>query len=339
MPAWAPGIITRSDTSAAGDTLDLKAAGYDIIGDIHGHALPLTALLRKLGYEKHHGSYSHPRRTALFVGDFIDRGPSQQGVIDIVRPMVDSGAALAVMGNHEFNAICYHSSHPHSGKALRRHSPKNRLQHRAFLDEYPLKAAHTADLVAWFRRLPLFLEVDGIRIVHACWHQPSMQILRPWLTADNRMSPKLLLRATQENTPQFAAVATLLKGMEIPLPGNHHFHDKDGVPRRRIRTSWWRADARTYRDIAVVHRQALAQIPALPLPDEIRRHEYPRDAAPVFFGHYWFSGEPARLTPNAACLDYSVARGGRLTAYRWCGEPRLDNAHFVAVGHQERERP
>jgi hypothetical protein len=317
----------------------MKAPGYDIIGDIHGHALPLAALLHKLGYDRQRGVYRHPRRTALFVGDFIDRGPSQRGVIDIVRPMVDSGAALAVMGNHEFNAICYHSSHPQSGTALRRHSRKNFLQHRAFLDEYPLAAAHTTELIAWFRRLPLFLEVDGIRIVHACWHPPSMGVLAPWLTAANQLSPELLLRAAQEHTPQFAAVETLLKGMEMPLPGNHHFDDKDGVPRRRIRTRWWRSDARTYRDFAVVQPQALAQIPALPLPDEVRRHEYPRDAVPVFFGHYWFSGTPARLTPNAACLDYSVARGGRLTAYRWCGEARLDNAHFVAVGHAESERP
>jgi hypothetical protein len=39
------------------------------------------------------------------------------------------------------------------------------------------------------------------------------------------------------------------------------------------------------------------------------------------------------LAPNVACLDYSVAAksGGRLVAYRWDGEQRLDNAKFVFV--------
>lgn len=50
---------------------------YDIIGDIHGHADELIRLLDKLGYKKSNGYYRHPvtERKAIFVGDFIDRGP------------------------------------------------------------------------------------------------------------------------------------------------------------------------------------------------------------------------------------------------------------------------
>ena len=47
----------------------------DLIGDIHGHATKLEALLGKLGYSKKNGNYSHPERTVVFVGDYIDRGP------------------------------------------------------------------------------------------------------------------------------------------------------------------------------------------------------------------------------------------------------------------------
>lgn len=47
----------------------------DFIGDIHGHADKLVALLQKLGYTKINGSYAHPERKVLFVGDYIDRGP------------------------------------------------------------------------------------------------------------------------------------------------------------------------------------------------------------------------------------------------------------------------
>jgi len=74
---------------------------YDIIGDIHGRLDKLDALLRRLGYREHHGAWRHPDRTAVFVGDLIDRGPHQVATVDRVRRMVDAGAALCVMGNHE----------------------------------------------------------------------------------------------------------------------------------------------------------------------------------------------------------------------------------------------
>ncbi len=40
---------------------------YDIIGDIHGHAGALVALLEKLGYRERAGAYRHPDRMAVFV--------------------------------------------------------------------------------------------------------------------------------------------------------------------------------------------------------------------------------------------------------------------------------
>lgn len=78
---------------------------YDIIGDVHGHDAALTGLLQKMGYREQDLVWRHPERTAIFVGDFIDRGPGQLETLRIVRSMVDAGSALAVMGNHEFNAI------------------------------------------------------------------------------------------------------------------------------------------------------------------------------------------------------------------------------------------
>jgi hypothetical protein len=100
---------------------------YDLIGDIHGHADELISLLEQLGYGSNLGHYSHPSRKAVFVGDFIDRGPQIRETLAVVRPMVQRGSALAVMGNHEFNALCYHTPDPHqSGSFLRPHSVKNK---------------------------------------------------------------------------------------------------------------------------------------------------------------------------------------------------------------------
>ncbi|MEU0970688.1 polynucleotide kinase-phosphatase [Streptomyces sp. NPDC005917] len=71
---------------------------FDIVGDIHGCASELDSLLTKLGY----ADGVHPDgRTAVFVGDLVDRGPDSPGVLRRVMSMVKSGNALCVPGNHE----------------------------------------------------------------------------------------------------------------------------------------------------------------------------------------------------------------------------------------------
>ncbi|MFG2652265.1 polynucleotide kinase-phosphatase [Streptomyces sp. NPDC048436] len=71
---------------------------FDIIGDIHGCASELETLLGKLGYV----DGAHPEgRTAVFVGDLVDRGPDTPGVLRRVMAMVGGGNALCVPGNHE----------------------------------------------------------------------------------------------------------------------------------------------------------------------------------------------------------------------------------------------
>src|ERR1700716_1625633 len=82
---------------------------YDLIGDIHGHADEMVQLLEALGYRKRGTTYAHPERKVIFLGDFIDRGPKIREVLEIVRPMIEEGKALAVMGNHELNALAYHT--------------------------------------------------------------------------------------------------------------------------------------------------------------------------------------------------------------------------------------
>ena len=93
--------------SDAGTTRSRVVTNYDVIGDIQGHFDKLIGLLSRMGYSEVGGVWRHPERTAVFVGDLIDRGPRQVGVVDLVRGMVEAGAAHCVMGNHEFNALAY----------------------------------------------------------------------------------------------------------------------------------------------------------------------------------------------------------------------------------------
>ncbi|MEV6161970.1 polynucleotide kinase-phosphatase [Streptomyces sp. NPDC052052] len=79
---------------------DLRHLGgpFDIIGDVHGCSGELEALLGRLGYV----DGAHPEgRTAVFVGDLVDRGPDSPGVLRRVMSMVAAGNALCVPGNHE----------------------------------------------------------------------------------------------------------------------------------------------------------------------------------------------------------------------------------------------
>ena len=318
---------------------------YDIIGDIHGHADALRALLGKLGYRETQRTYRHPDRTAIFVGDFIDRGPQQVASVSLVRHMVDAGNALAVMGNHEFNAIAWHTPDPSNpGDYLRpHHSPKygekNYKQHQAFLAEVEGTPLHD-EFIMWFKTLPLWLDLPGLRVVHGCWHPRFIDYLTPQLAAGNRLPEAMLPSATREpaderekDTPDptvFKAIEALTKGIEIPLPVGKSFQDKDGITRHRVRSRWWDHNATTYPLAAMLDETTCRALPNDRIPEHARIGD--ETGKPTFIGHYWLTGAPALLSPTTACVDYSVAKGGRLVAYRWNGEAELHESNFIWVG-------
>jgi hypothetical protein len=310
--------------------------GYDLIGDIHGHSVPLVELLKKLGYLRSNGVYRQADRKVIFLGDFIDKGPNQREVIDIVRPMVEAGTALSVMGNHEFNAIAWFIEDPENpGEYLREHSRRHLRQHQAFLDAYA-GADDYADLIEWFRTLPMWLELPGIRVVHACWDDTLIRDLELCFPSINQyLDENLLVRASRKGRSERDAIEILLKGKEIELPKGHEFFDKYGHARHEVRVRWFDGDARTYREAFLGPEKARSHIPE----DRIGADhllQYSHDDPPVFVGHYWLDSTPELLAPNIACLDYSVAAegGGKLVAYRWDGEQQLSNDKFVFVARE-----
>ena len=303
----------------------MKQQSYDLIGDIHGQASELERLLEKLSYTKVAGVWKHAERKMIFLGDFIDRGNYQREVVDIVRPMIECGNALSVMGNHEYNAIAYYTKNK-NGEYLRSHNDKHTKQHKAFLISYANDSDEKKSVIEWFKALPLWLDLDGLRIVHACWDFSLIYKLgKPVLTDD------LLQQSSIKGTWQYVAIETLLKGKEVPLPNKQSFLDKDGNSRKHIRTRWWDAKARTYRQVFFGPKDVLKHISN----DAISGNhliEYNHDDKPVFLGHYWMEGNIEPLADNIACLDYSVAKeGGRLVAYRWDGEQKINIDKFVFV--------
>ncbi len=302
---------------------------YDIIGDIHGHASVLKALLRKLGYRERDGAWRHADRTAIFIGDFIDRGPHQLETVRIVRAMVEAQAALAIMGNHEFNAIAWHTPDPETpGKHLRPHSSKNTHQHRAFLTATDGKPKSRKDVLDWFMTLPLWLDLPGLRAVHACWHPRHIAYLKPLLQPGNRLDAALIKKASRRGSAEFHAVEAILKGPEVKLPDGMQFKMGDDM-RSEARTRWWDATATTFRQSAIVGDAMRPSLPDIDIPEDVR-FGYSGDK-PVFIGHYWMTGQPTLLAPRVACVDYSAGKGGPLVAYRWDGERELVQRHFVGA--------
>ncbi len=296
---------------------------YDLIGDIHGHADALERLLRQLRYTRQNSVYRHPERQAIFLGDFIDRGPKIRETLEIVRPMIDSGAAFAVMGNHELNALAFHTPHPSKpGEYLRPRNAKNTHQHAETMRQVP--SGELASYLNWFRSLPLWLDLDGLRVVHACWDETRMAKISGPVTAG------FLHAACSPHGSLFEPVEAILRGKEVRLPPGATFRDKDGHERTATLVKWYEPpEGHTYRTYAMAAEPISSD---LPVPDEVHHAAvpYPETAKPVFVGHYWMTGcQPELLRGNIACVDWSVAKGGFLCAYRWNGEQELDQGKFV----------
>ena len=313
---------------------DDKQIGYDIIGDVHGHADKLEGLLRKMDYELIDGTWQHPERKAIFVGDLIDRGPRQVDSVMIAKRMVEAGHAHIVMGNHEFNAIAYATPHPNKpGDFLRTHwgklGRKNRKQHKAFLTAVGKYSVRHKELITWFKTIPLWLDLGELRIIHACWNLKAIEGLKSKLGPNNTVTDELMVTMSTKGHQDYHDLEILIKGPEIEMPDGFKYKDKDEIVRSSARYAWWDSQASTF-DVAAripdnckaVDGTPFPQLPAVPIPSG--NPEPYGDTIPLFFGHYWCTDEDEIISDHAMCVDYSAGKGGPLKAYRWNGESKLD---------------
>lgn len=301
----------------------------DLIGDIHGHADKLEELLLKMGYTKSKNGYSHPERTVLFVGDYIDRGPKIRETLQIVKAMVDNENAIALMGNHEYNALCFHFQDSEGGH-LRKHLIKNIKQHYDTLNQFQNRQTEYEEYLEWFKTLPLYYETEQFRAVHACWDNNKIEYLRKTLIKD-RLTDALIYQSVKKGTALNEAIEQTLKGKELKMPKDLSFNDKDGTIRTEIRIKWWEDPSlMTYKSISV---EPIAELPQeqINLSDLKSLDFYSSLDKNVFFGHYWLAGAPTLLKDNICCLDYSIANAGKLVAYQLNEESILINKNLTFV--------
>ena len=333
---------------------DAGGTVIDVIPDVHGQAVKLEAALVALGYRERDGAWRHddPGRTALFLGDLIDgkpdHAPEEARTLGIVRAMVEAGSAMCLMGNHELNAIHFHTAGP-DGAPLRPHCQKNRDQHAAFLAEHPLGSDAAREAIAWMETLPVAIEVHGLRAAHACWSERDIGVLRtagtvrevPGGTAIH-LSREALHAAAVKDSDLYRATETVLKSPEAELPAGASFRDGRDDVRTAVRLAWWRESARTYREVAEsVPPAQWSAIPDTTLPSEAMTTIYPPDAPPVVFGHYWMTWpDDLTLAPsdgrppveNALCLDFSAGKDGPLVTYVHRPGTALDASRLYVHG-------
>jgi hypothetical protein len=314
--------VNRSSTGAA----------WDIVGDVHGHCDELVALLRALGYHERRGVWRHPERIAVFVGDFLDRGPQIRETLALVRSMLEAGSALAVLGNHEWNAFALATPDPDApGEFLRRRTERNLTQVAATHGQVP--AGELQSHLAFLRQLPVRLDLPGgARVVHACWDDVAQAVIDEAWLRHGGLTDDFLVEGSNAESLLYAALEIALKGKEMELPPGAALVDRGGQRRHRARVRWYAApEGHTVASYAL---PAYTHLPLTPLPRKVvaEARPYPAEAPPVFFGHYWLADPaPAPLARNIACLDYSVAGGGFLCAYRHDGEATIDGVRFVTT--------
>jgi len=158
----------RDDDSIMKLIGQLAAGPLDIVGDVHGEIDALNALLAHLGYA---GSGEHPDgRRLVFVGDLTDRGPDSPAVLDRVKALVEAGHAQCIIGNHELNLLRDVEKHGNGWWVL----PEEPSEFPAA----PVAPARKAELSRFLAGLPVALEREGLRVVHACWNDAALATLR-----------------------------------------------------------------------------------------------------------------------------------------------------------------
>lgn len=313
--------------------------GYDIIGDVHGCAHTLIRLLEQMGYRKVNGVYEHPRRQAIFIGDIVDRGPRIREALHLVRDMVEHGSARMVMGNHEYNALGYCTrARAGSGKKwLRDHNPRHDRLIRETLDQFERYPQEWNEFLEWFYTVPLFIEEEHFRVVHACWDE---KLIRQFQQSQGGACIDEDFLHASSALESFAGqvMDTLLRGTDLRLPEGVSITGKDGYVREFFRTKFWSNNPQTYQDVVFQPDPLPPEVAGRQLGEQERQQllHYSRSEPPVFVGHYWMDGEPAPITPNVACIDYSAVKYGKLVAYRMDDERELSKDKFV---HVEVERP
>ena len=291
---------------------------YTIIPDIHAD------------FERLNWSISQSKgRQIVLLGDLIDAGkvvklPNDVGVLTSISKLIEIGQAVCVLGNHELNAILFHRRSSTTGMPLRAHKVQHFNQHKSFIDSFGIETIDALDWTSWMlKTLPLWFELDGVRVVHACWSDNAINIIKK-RRPDGYLQVEDLEEIAAKDTEFACAVETITSGPEARLPDGYSFIDNGGHKRKSVRLSWWNSNNTSWKK-AALSVPNLDQLPNGKLPENLLDEIYHSDAKPVLVGHYKMKGKPKIQSSNASSLDFP----SHSCVYQWAGETELTNKNLV----------
>jgi hypothetical protein len=157
---------------------ELPVGPLDIVGDIHGEHDALEILLDHLGYSE---NGVHPEnRKLVFVGDFCDRGPDSPRVLSRIQQLVENGSALAILGNHELNLL-RNEAKEGTGWFFESRTETDGKKFGPFMKA---TVEEKNKIVEFLKTLPIALEREDLRIVHAAWIENDIATIRCILSDD-----------------------------------------------------------------------------------------------------------------------------------------------------------
>lgn len=306
----------------------------DVIGDVHGEIEPLRELLGQLGYDD---KGRHPAgRRPVFVGDLCDRGPDSPAVVDLVRELVEEGRGQCVLGNHELNLL------RRDGKEGNRWfvDPAHTEQQAAgkFAHSRAVPDSMTKEYFEFFSSLPLALEREDLRVVHAAWDEAAIRTLRGAKTSivdlyheseriiEEQLKATGLLEQAEEEKRQFhrvledrSANVELLRALGLCDERRQTYNPvrvvTSGIERLADKPFWasgkWRMCAR---------------VPWW--------NEY-QEETPVIIGHYWRQLRPIEASDHAATKPEVF---GEEAPTAWVGRDRKVFCVDYSVGVRYEER-
>ncbi len=151
------------------------------------------------------------------------------------------------------------------------------------------------------------------------------------MTEYNRLTDQAILNYKDRKHPHHQAIEILLKGPEFVLPEGISFKDKDGHERKSSRLKWWADLASPLYDQLEFGGAELDEAQIQILNQAAKPDQMDLEDKVIFVGHYWLTGTPKPLSDKVACVDYSVAKSGKMTGYRYGGEEYIKQKNYVWV--------
>jgi len=172
QPGWLRGLFSRRDPLQGPTGFAPPGPEHDIaiIGDIHGRADLLSALLDKLYRVS-------PQAAWVFVGDYVDRGPDSKSVLAHLSGL--GSLVICLRGNHEVMLLQFLDDPiEHGGLWLRNGGVATLASYGIEIGDNPstdeLQAARQALQLAladgtqdWLRNLPLYWQSNNLLVTHA----------------------------------------------------------------------------------------------------------------------------------------------------------------------------